>query len=268
METIKKSGSVVMILVLSFLWLTGTAQIPAKPVPPRLVNDFASLLSADQVNQLERKLVEYNDTTSTQIVVITVTSLDGYDIDDMAQRIGKAWGVGQSTTDNGIVILIKPRIGNESGQAAISTGYGMEELIPDAVARRIVDNEMIPYFKENNYYGGINAAADIIFDLASGRFKAADYVDNTKNSPLGILIPIIIIILVVVFMGKNKGSGQHNIGSSNLPLWILLSMLGSGGRGSSGGWGGSSGGFGGGGGGGFGGFGGGGFGGGGASGSW
>jgi uncharacterized protein len=261
MEIIKKSFPLFIILILSFLWLTGTAQIPAKPVPPRLVNDFASLLSADHVNQLERKLVMYNDTTSTQIVVITVASLDGYDIDDMAQRIGKAWGVGQSATDNGIVILIKPRIGNERGQAAISTGYGMEELIPDAIARRIVANEMIPYFKENNYYGGINAAVDIIFDLASGRFKAAEYADTSKESPLGILIPIIIIILVVVFMGKNKGKGQHNIGSSNLPLWILLSMLGSGGKGSSGG-------FGGGGGGGFGGFGGGGFGGGGASGSW
>lgn len=268
MEIIKKSTPKFIILILSILWLTGTAQIPAKPDPPRLVNDFASLLPADQVNQLESKLVAYNDTTSTQIVVITIQSLDGYDIDDMAQRIGKAWGVGQSTTDNGIVILIKPRIGNERGQAAISTGYGMEELIPDAIARRIVDNEMIPYFKEDNYYGGINAAADIIFDLATGRFKAADYVDNTKDSPLGILIPIIIIILVVVFMGKNKGSGQHNIGSSNLPLWMILSMLGSSGRGSGGGWGGSSGGFGGGGGGGFGGFGGGGFGGGGASGSW
>lgn len=241
------------------------AQIPPKPSPPKLVNDLANLLTPDQANGLESKLVQYNDTTSTQIVVITLSDLNGYDIDDLAQRIGAAWGVGQNATDNGIIILIKPKIGNERGQAAISTGYGMEELIPDALARRIVDNEMIPYFMENNYFGGINAAIDIIFDLMSGRYKAEQY-ESKKGSPFSFIIPLVIIVLVIVLMGKNKGGGHSNIGSSNLPLWILLSMLGGGG-GRSGGFGGGGGGFSGGGGG-FGGFGGGGFGGGGASGSW
>ncbi len=245
------------------------AEIPPKPNPPRLVNDLAGLLSQDQLDRLESKLVDYNDSTSTQITVVTLKSLNGYDIDDLAQRIGHEWKVGQKEFDNGIVVLIKPKIGNESGKAAISTGYGMEEIIPDAVARRIVDNEMIPYFKENNYYGGINAGTDIIIDLASGRFKAEDY--EKKGGALSALIPIIIIIIVILLMGRNSGNKRHNIGSSNLPFWLLLSMLGNGGRSSGGDWGGfsgGSGGFSGGGGGGFGGFGGGGFGGGGASGSW
>lgn len=257
------------ILLLFFLSLalnfSGIAQIPPKPNPPKLVNDLANLLTPDQVSSLEGKLIQYNDTTSTQIVVITLSDLNGYDIDDLAQRIGAAWGVGQSATDNGIIILIKPKIGNERGQAAISTGYGMEELITDAMARRIVDNEMIPYFKESDYYGGINSGVDIISGLMSGRYKAEQY-ESKKDSPLSFIIPLVIIVLVIVLMGKNKGGGQSNIGSSNLPLWILLSMLGGGG-GRSGGFGGGGGGFGGGGGG-FGGFGGGGFGGGGASGSW
>jgi uncharacterized protein len=253
-----------LLLTLSFAAL---AQIPPKPNPPKLVNDMANLLTPEQVSRLESKLVQYNDTTSTQIVVITLSDLNGYDIDDLAQRIGAAWGVGQSATDNGIIILVKPKLGNERGQAAIATGYGMEEIIPDAVARRIVDNEMIPYFKENNYNDGINTGVDIIFDLMTGRYSAEQYVSK-ENSPLSFIIPLVIIILVIVLMGRNKGGGQSNIGSSNLPLWILLSMLGGGGGGRSGSnWGGSSGGFGGGGGG-FGGFGGGGFGGGGASGSW
>ncbi len=262
------SGILLLFLLSLALNITALAQIPPKPSPPKLVNDLANLLTPDQVNSLESKLVLYNDTTSTQIVVITLSDLNGYDIDDLAQRIGAAWGVGQSATDNGIIILIKPKIGNERGQAAISTGYGMEELIPDALARRIVNNEMIPFFKENNYYGGINAGVDIIFDLMSGRYKAEQY-ESKKDSPLSFIIPLVIIILVIVLMGKNKGGGRSNIGSSNLPLWILLSMLGGGGGGRSGSsWGGSSGGGFSGGGGGFGGFGGGGFGGGGASGSW
>lgn len=261
------SGILLLFFVSLVLNHSALAQIPPKPNPPKLVNDLASLLTPEQIGSLESKLVRYNDTTSTQIVVITMTDLNGYDIDDLAQRIGAAWGVGQSATDNGIIILIKPKLGNERGQAAISTGYGMEELIPDALARRIVDNEMIPYFKENNYYGGINAGVDIIFDLMSGRYKAEQY-KSKEDSPLSFIIPLVIIILVIVLMGKNKGGGHSNIGSSNLPLWILLSMLGGGGGRSGSNWGGSSGGGFGGSGGGFGGFGGGGFGGGGASGSW
>ena len=259
---IKKRLNILFLFLISLsLYFPAQAQIPQKPVPQRLVNDFASLLSSGQASQLERKLVQYNDTTSTQIVVITLLTLNGYDIDDLAQRIGAEWGVGQSATDNGIIVLIKPKVGNEKGQAAISTGYGMEELIPDLLARRIVDNEMIPYFKQGDYYGGINTGVDIIFDLASGRFKAEDY-GKGEDSPLSFIFPLLIIIVVIVLMGRNKGGGRTNIGSSNLPLWILLSMLGNGGGGSGGGsWGGSSGG-------GFGGFGGGGFGGGGASGSW
>ena len=261
----KKHLNILFLFLISFsLHVAVQAQIPKKPVPPRLVNDFASLLTSEQESQLERKLVDYNDSTSTQIVVITVLSLNGYDIDDLAQRIGAEWGVGQSAKDNGVIILIKPKTGNEKGQAAISTGYGMEELIPDLLARRIVDNEMIPSFKQGDYYGGINTGVDIVFDLVSGRFKAEDY-GKGGDSPLSFIFPLLIIILVIVLMGRNNGGGKTNIGSSNLPLWILLSMLGGGGGGGRGG---SSGGGFGGSGGGFGGFGGGGFGGGGASGSW
>ncbi|MCB9016146.1 MAG: TPM domain-containing protein [Lentimicrobiaceae bacterium] len=253
------------LILLPFVTL---AQIPPKPEPPRLVNDLAGLLTADEAGRLEQKLVDYNDSTSTQITVVTVSSLDGYDIDDMAQRIGQTWGAGQKQYDNGVIILIKPKVGNERGQAAISIGYGLEEIIPDALARRIVDNEMIPYFKQNNYYGGINAGTDIIIDLASGRFKASDY--EKKGSLISGLVPLIIIIIVFLLIGRNSGNKRRNFGSSNLPLWIILSMLGGGGgggRSSGSDWGGFSGG-GSSGGGGFGGFGGGGFGGGGASGSW
>ncbi|MBV2247196.1 MAG: TPM domain-containing protein [Lentimicrobium sp.] len=267
MTFFRKSGTLLLIISLLAFVFCASAGVPEKPNPPRLVNDFAGILSSDEVARLERKLVDYNDTTSTQITVITLNSLDGYDINDLAQRIGASWGAGQKAYDNGVIMLIKPKTSRENGQAAIATGYGMEEIIPDAIARRIVDNEMIPLFRENNYYGGINAGINVVMDLASGRFKAEDY--EKKGSILDFIIPILIILLIIFFMSRGRGKRHHNIGSSDLPFWLLMSMMGSGGgsRSSSGGWGGSSGGFGGGGGG-FGGFGGGGFGGGGASGSW
>lgn len=265
MKTLRKTVLFFSLLLLLTIPVFIFAGVPPKPSPPRLVNDLAGVLSQDEAAQLEQKLVAFNDSTSTQITVVILSTLEGYDIDDLAQRIGQEWKVGQKEFDNGIVMLIKPRAGNERGLAAISTGYGMEEFIPDAIARRIVDNEMIPFFKQDKYFAGIEAGTGVIMDLVSGKFKAADYGKKKGGGLAGLLIPIIVIVIVLLF-GRNNNN-HHNIGGkSSLPFWLLLSMMGSSGRGAGGSWGGFSGG--GGGGGGFGGFGGGGFGGGGASGSW
>lgn len=251
--------------------LNASGQIPPRPDPPRLVNDFAGILSESEVVSVEQHLVAYSDSTSTQITVVIMPDLQGYDIDDMAQRIGQDWGVGQQNTNNGLVILIKPKVKNQPGGAAISTGYGLEDVITDAASRRIIDNEMIPHFRENRYYDGLMAGVKVVTDLLMGTYKADEYATPDQKSPGIIFIIIFIIFIIIALFGKNSGN-NHTIGrKSNLPLWLLLSMMGSGGGRSSGGWGGfsgGSGGFGGGGGGGFGGFGGGSFGGGGASGSW
>lgn len=239
--------------------------IPDPMSPPRLVNDFAGLLSQDENSILEKKLRDYNDTTSTQIYVVTVKDLLGYDPADFAVRLGRKWEVGQKGKNNGIVILIKPKIGNENGRAYIATGYGMEDIIPDAIANRIVNLEMIPFFKEDSYFAGIEAGLKIIFDLAAGRYTAEQYAK--KESPISgvIIFIIIIIILSLIFSSNNRNKGK-TLGS-NLPFWIAMGMLSNRGGGfgnfSSG-----SGSFGGFGGGGFGGGGGGSFGGGGAGGSW
>lgn len=266
-------------LGLIVIFLSGTkvtGQIPPRPEPPRLVNDFASLLAPQEINQLEQILVSYNDSTSTQITVVILPDLQGYDPDDLAQRIGQEWGVGQRNTNNGLVILIQPSNGRQKGQVAISTGYGLEEVITDLVSNRIIDQEMIPHFRENDYYGGIVAGVGVISDLLMGKYKADDYAKKKDGSSGFVVLLIFMIIIALSLIGKNKNN-NHTIGrknSSGLPFWVLMSMLGSAGRssgsGHSGGFGGGggfgSGGFGGGGG--FGGFGGGSFGGGGASGSW
>lgn len=256
---------------------TGFAQIPERPDPPRLVNDFAGILEPSQVNQLEDSLVLFAQETSTQIVVVTVKSLNGYDKADFAYRIGENWGVGQKGKNNGIVMLVKPKYENESGQVFIATGYGLEGVIPDAVANgKIIDNEMIPRFRENDYFGGILNGTRVIMSLARGEYTAEQYQGKAIETGLpggAVIIILIIFIIIIISITKGgKNNRSYNTGSRNLPLWILLGMMNAKGRGGSwsdfsGGRGGF-GGFGGGGGGGFGGFGGGSFGGGGAGGSW
>jgi uncharacterized protein len=268
-KTIFMKSNIIRALLFSLIFLTGfnvfsQDGIPVKPQPPRLVNDFSGILSPAEVNALEQKLLHFNDSTSTQIVVVIINDLGGDDETDFADRLGEKWGVGQKGKNNGIVILIKPTGGQGQRKVHISVGYGLEGVIPDATARKIVDNEMIPYFKKNQFYQGIDAAINILISLSKGEFTADQYNKKVSktNTLLG-LIPFIIIIVVFLIIFSNRRKGPMSPGKS-LPFWMMLGMMGSG-RSSSGSWGGFSGG---GGGGGFGGFGGGGFGGGGAGGSW
>ncbi len=242
------------------------AQVPAAPNPPRLVNDFAHILTEGQVNLLERTLRVFNDSTSNQIVVVTVNDLGGYDKAQFAYEIGEKWKVGQQRFDNGVVILIKPKTERERGEAFIATGYGLEGVLPDAICKRIVDEHMIPHFRENDYYGGIVAALEIIIPLAKGEYSEKLGRGNETGGIAGLIV-VLLIFFLIVFLAKRKGPKNfNNRGGGSGDFWtgmILGNMLGSGGRNSSGSWGSFSGGSGG-----FGGFGGGSFGGGGAGGSW
>jgi uncharacterized protein len=245
---------------------------PEKPIPPRLVNDFAGMLSSEEVNTLENKLVAYDDSTSTQIAIVTVSDLHGYDKSDYAQRLAEQWGIGQKGLNNGVIILIKPKTSESTGQVQIDQGYGLEGVIPDLTCAQIVDNEILPEFRAGNYYKGLDKATSTLMSLASGEFPADQY-GKSKEGDLGGLTPFVIFIIFLIlmmFLRSNGGSNQKHISRKGLPLWMLLTMMNSGKNSHSGSWGGFSGGggFGGGGGGGFGGFGGGSFGGGGAGGSW
>ncbi len=258
-------------LLLSFNGLSG--QVPAKPSPARLVNDLASVFTSNQVGELEAVLADFANKTSNQIVVVTVADLGGMAPSQFAYEIGEKWGVGQSKFDNGVVILLKPK-NDTKGEVFIATGYGLEGALPDAVCKRIIEKEMIPSFRENDYFGGVKKAADVVMKIASGEYNSAEYAKKGGNEGAAASIGVVLFIIAfVIIMIARKGSGPTNLGGGNrrgMSPWealFLASML-SGGR-RSGGFGGGSGiGGGGFGGGGFGGFGGGGFGGGGAGGSW
>ena len=264
----KRINSVIASLLLSFITVSGlwSQDFPARPVPPRLVNDFAGVLSAQDAERLESKLVAFNDSTSTQIAIVIVSDLHGYDRSEYAQKLASEWGIGQKGKNNGVLVLVKPKTEASGGRAFIATGYGMEGILPDITCAQIIDNEMIPRFKENDYYGGLDAGTNVIMALAAKEYTAADYAKGKPSGKHGIPVLgiIFIIILLVIFLSSSSGSNNRHIGrggAGSIPFWLLMGSGGS----SGGSWGGFSGG---GGGGGFGGFGGGSFGGGGAGGSW
>jgi uncharacterized protein len=238
-----------------------------KPNPPRLVNDYAKVLTPDQVMALEQKLVAYDDSTSNQIAVVTIQTLDDLPIEDVALQILRSWGVGgQASKDNGIVILaaIADR------KIWIATGYGMEGSVPDITAKKIIESDIVPNFRTENYYRGFDAATSSIFRAAAGEYTApAGYSDRDSGDGGGISLSRIIIgFVILMFILKILGGGGGGRGGGFMSRRGYRGFSGPvifpGGFGG-GGFGGGGGGFGGGG---FGGFGGGGGGGGGAGGSW
>lgn len=240
-------------------------KIPKKPDFQTSVYDYSNLLSPSQKSDLENKLIKYSDTTSTQIVVAIINSTEGEDINFLGAQWGQEWGIGQAKEDNGILILLA----KDDRRIAINTGYGVEHLLTDAMSKRIIEGDIIPYFKQGDYYGGLNRGSDAIFEVLTGEYQGTRKSNNSEGFPVGLIIIIIfIIILISISNNKRRGGNDGNRGnkSGGFDIWdaIILSNMG---RGS---FGGGSGGFGGGSsGGGFGGgFGGGGFGGGGASGGW
>lgn len=247
-------------IILTTAWTFAADAIPSRPEPQRLVNDHANLFSASQTDELERMLVAFDDSTSNQIAIVTVLDLEGYSAAEYATQIGLEWQVGSEKFDNGIVILVKPKTAGSSGQVFIAVGYGLEGAIPDAYAKRIINNDMIPHFMSEDYYGGVEAACGTLMALASGEIsELREYEDDEAGElALAIMVMIFIIIFVLIIINSN----DHGKGNGGRRRVIYTGPIITSGNdfGGFGGFGGFRGGFGG--------FGGGSFGGGGAGGSW
>lgn len=237
--------------------------IPEKPKLETSVYDYINLLTPSQKSSLENKLIGYADSTSTQIVCIIIGTTKGEDISMLGAKWGQKWGVGQKGEDNGILITLA----KDDRMVDINTGYGIEYRITDMMSKRIIDRIMIPEFKTDNYYAGLDKGSDAIFAALKGEFKEDRDFGDKESGPIPFLIIFIFFIILISLFRKGGGKGGGRRGGSLLDILILSSMGRTGGFGGGGGLGGG-GGFGGGGGGFGGGFGGGGFGGGGASGGW
>ncbi|TYB72539.1 TPM domain-containing protein [Bizionia saleffrena] len=270
LKSLKKSALFLVFALCSISLTFGQFDIPEKPPlkdgGQTSVYDYSDLLSPNEKSTLETKLIKYSDSTSTQIVVAIIASTEGEYINYLGANWAQEWGIGDAKKDNGIFILLA----RDDRKIGISTGKGTEHLMTDAMSRRIIEIDIIPFFKRNDYYGGLNRGADAIFEVMQGEYTGTRETASKEGFPVGLMFFLFIVFIVIIAsISKNKrggGGGNH----SNRPSILDAIILSSAGRGAfgGGGFGGSSGGGLGGGGGFGGGFGGGGFGGGGASGGW
>lgn len=248
----------ILVFFLSGIYTNAQFTIPKVPSFQTSVYDYADLLNPTEEKELEDKLVRYSDSTTTQIVVITIDDLKGESIGILTPRWAHEWGIGQEKEDNGILILLS----KNDREIWISPGYGVEDRLTAGINGELIRNIIIPEFKAGSYYNGLDKGVDAIFEVLKGKYKGSR---KESNNPLPFILMIIFIIILIVLASKGKKGGGNYRGGGGLDLGdiIILSSLGRGNGGFGGGsfGGGSSGGFGGG-------FGGGGFSGGGAGGSW
>ena len=240
---------------------------PARQQDKLLWNYTERFLSPADEARLNARLVEFARETSNQILLLVVDTLCGYPESDLAFEVGEKWGIGQKGFDNGIVFLIKPFGPPGQRRVFIATGYGLEGAIPDLTAKRVVDNEVLPNFREGRYVQGIDQALTVLMAMAKGEFDEQRYGQGTQQPAWPVLLFFLLVMLIMVLSWR--GQVKRYARTNKLDFWTAMWLLSqsqqkhrrSGPMG--GGFGG--GGFGGGG---FGGFGGGGFGGGGAGGRW
>lgn len=261
-------------LAMALLWLALCVPAFARTGPtfPQLTGrivDEAKLISPEGEVALTEKLAALERDTGDQLVVVTVNSLQDYEIEDYGYRLGRAWGIGQKETDNGVLLIIAP----VERKVRIEVGYGLEPILTDALSTQIIQTRILPSFRTGAFEVGITAGVDAIdeqlrLDPAEAQARAAAVPVAKPEAPIfpGIVVGLVFLFLFLGLIGGASGRGRRGRGDmAGILLWVASEALRNSGKGGGGGWGGGSGGgFGGGG---FGG-GGGGFGGGGASGGW
>jgi len=248
---------VILIPALSALPARAAEVIPPSPDPHHIV-DQAGVLSPGTLAGVDRELADFERASSNQLVVAIYPTMQSQDdIAAYAQRVATAWKIGQKNHNNGVLLLVFVR----DHKLTIQVGYGLEGALPDATAKMIIEKEITPRFKANDYDGGIRAGVDAIIAATKHEYKGSGRVDGAAHtiSSFWIYLGIFVLLSIVGSISQRRHGTVYSSGGSSF-WWTLLWMLSSSGGGSSRG-GGSSGG---------GGFSGGGgrFGGGGASGSW
>ncbi|MEM9931457.1 MAG: TPM domain-containing protein, partial [Bacteroidota bacterium] len=206
MHIIKPSWLRLSALLVAFLLLLPLGA--QRPIPAKtndLVNDYAGMMSRQEQDRLRGKLTQYALETSTQIAVVTETSLEGETAFDRGLAIAHGWGVGGSAEkDNGVMIYIAK---NER-RIQILTGYGAEGFLPDILAKRIIENIMKPAFRQGKVYVGIDQATTRIMELGTGEYTA----DDVPASGGGDGIPPIVImgLILIVFIVLSNYGNQHD----------------------------------------------------------
>lgn len=208
----------ILTVFLTLFVLTAMAQVPAKPDPPRLVNDYAGIFTPEEVQFLEDTLVAFSKRTSNQIVVVTMADFGDLDRAQMATKIGQEWGVGKADHDNGVVFLIKPKTPEANGEVFIAPGIGLEGAIPDGACSSIIRKNVIPHFRENDYFGGVWDGLSVIMPLAAGEYSFEEEEEEDDGFLVFILVLGIIGLIVWAALSDKGGGSSGGRFSSRGPI--------------------------------------------------
>lgn len=245
-----------LIFILSLFWsFSATAfDIPSPTGKP--VNDYAGILSSTENASLTEKLKAFYDSTSNQICIVTISSLDGMDVQQLSLDWANAWKIGTEKSNNGILLFFAMK----EHKMFIQVGRGLEGAIPDGFAYDVRTKVLRPAFKAGTYYTGIDQACDMLMQEAVGDYHESVQINSKSVGKFGRVLFILIIIIVILVL-RNRGRGGFGGGNYGSGFGGPIIFGGGGWRSGGGGFGGGGGGFGGG-------FGGGSFGGGGSGGDW
>ncbi len=171
------------------------------------VNDYANLFSPMQKNDLEAKLRKFYDSTSNEIIIITLLSLDGFEVDDVTYAYGKGWKLGNTEKDNGAIMLLS----KDPRKLRIEVGKGLEGALPDGLAGTIQRNIMLPLLKQDKFYEAFNEGFSAIESATKNEYKN-DFKGSKNSSGGGIgglIATMVFIIIIIYFINKNRGGGSN-----------------------------------------------------------
>ena len=211
--------------VVLFFSLTGCAYGLDFPSPTGYVNDFADLIEPDQQQRLEERLVALEATSSVEVTVVTVTDLQGVTVEEFAVELFASWGIGKAGADNGLLILVA----RDERKVKIEPGYGLEPVITDGRAGRIIRDQMTPAFREGNYGTGIEAAVEQIEGYITGEITDPEPAPVSANESTGVFIFFIaLLIYATSFLGRTKRVWPGAV-VGGLLGWLANSSTGTGG---------------------------------------
>lgn len=187
------------------------------------VNDYANMLTPGAVQKLEQALADFESSDSTQIVVLTINSLEGETLEGYSIKVAEAWKIGQSKLDNGAILLIA----KQERKIRIEVGRGLEGVLTDLVSGRIIRGDISPYFKKNDYGTGITAGVYSIMQVVRGEYQAQPRdLKQGKKSAEPVFTLLIFLLVAVVFLGSISKFLGGAAAAAGLPLIGFLTFPG------------------------------------------
>ena len=204
-----KVKNIVLLLAFNFAFLISSAAAQSFPKAAGRINDFADIIDAATEADLDRKIDQLEQKTTSEIAVATVSSLDGMEVEEYANKLFKAWGVGQAKQDNGVLVLVAPT----ERKMRIEVGYGLEGVLPDGLAGEVIRQQFTPKFEANDYSGGINDGVTRLVEIVEKHeVLSADEIERINSGRTRLSIPARIGILLFFAVFVSVGFGMAGIG--------------------------------------------------------